>query len=45
LAKHDLRGRARVFDFNVDFRLPFSECDAMVFEIVLPSSPGALAAI
>jgi hypothetical protein len=28
----------------VDCRFPFSECDAMVFEIVLSSSPGALAA-
>jgi hypothetical protein len=45
LAGHDLRGRARVFDFNVDGQFPFSESDAMVFEIVPPSSLGALAAI
>jgi hypothetical protein len=34
LAGHDLRGRARVFDFNVDGQFLFFECEAMVFEIV-----------
>jgi hypothetical protein len=31
MAGYDLRGRSRVFDFNVDFLFRLSECDAMVF--------------
>jgi hypothetical protein len=45
LAGHDLRGRARVFDFNVDCQFPFSQRDAMVFEIALLSSSGMFAVI